>query len=129
MQILQRFSNVFRNKIAIGNRHEHLAKCTSPSELTSDLERQLYGMGMQEQSIVRHILNMAGYAVLVQEDTFATDKKNKPYYFEKGRKVRISEDPLTFDRQGDVRINILDESDHSLSMRLSDYIHDIYANR
>lgn len=129
MQILQGFSHIFRNKVSIGNRHARLPSRTSPSELTSDLERRLYGMGMQEQSIVKQIFAMAGDAVLIYQDTFAIDKKNQPYYLEKNKKVRLSENPLTFDRQGEVRINIIDESDNSLSMRLSDYIEDIYANR
>ena len=129
MQILQRFSDVFRHKLSIGTGHAHLPFRTSPRELTSDLERQLYGMGMREQSIVKQILTMAGDAVLIQQHTFAIDKKNHPCYLEKGKKVRISENPLIFDRQGDAHINILDETDKSLSMRLSDYIEDIYANR
>jgi len=129
MQILQGFSHIFRNKVSIGNRHARLPSRTSPRELTNDLERRLYGMDMQEQSIVKQIFAMAGDAVLIKQDTFATDKKNQPYYIEKNRKVRLSGNPLTFDRQGEVRINIIDESDNSLSMRLSDYIEDIYANR
>ena len=129
MQILQRFSHVFRNKLDIGNRRALSATRMPPRELTGDLERQLYGMDMHEQSIVRQVLAMPGEVVLVRQDTFSTDKKNNPCYLEKGRQVRISENPLTLDRQGDVRINILDECDKSLSMRLSDYIEDICANR
>ena len=128
MQILHRFSGVFRNKLAIDIRRTHSETRMSPRELTGEWERQLYSMGVQEQSILRHILKMAGDTVPVHGDTFATDKNNNSYYIEKGQKVRISEDPLTFERQGDARINIFDKSDNSLSMRLSDYIQDIYVN-
>jgi hypothetical protein len=125
MQIMHGISHIFRNKLSIGSRHTD-----SPhGELSSDLDRRLYGMGMREQSIVKQIFAMAGDDVFIQQDTFAIDEKNHPCYLETGRKVRLSKSPLTFDREGDVRINILDESDKFLSMRLSDYIEDIYANR
>jgi hypothetical protein len=128
MQTLQWFSRAFRKKVDIGNRCALSVARMSPSELTGDLERQLYGMSRNEQSIVKQVLTMPGEAVLVRQDTFAIDKKNKLCPLEKGRQVRISENPLTLDRQGDARINILDESDKPLSMRLSDYIEDICAN-
>jgi len=127
MQILQRFSHVFRIKLDHGYMRSLSATRMSPREFTGDLERRMYGMSIHEQSIVRQVLTMPGEAVLVRQDTFATDNTNKPCYLEKGRQVRIAENPLTFDRQGDARINIHDECDKSLSMRLSDYIEDIYA--
>ena len=128
MQILHRFSDVFRNKLAIGIRNARSETRITPRETTGEWDRQLYGMGLQEQSILRQILKMAGYTVHVKADTFATDKKNNAHYIEKGQKVRLSENPLTFDRQGEVRINIFDKSNNSLSMRLSDYIQDIHVN-
>lgn len=129
MEFMHRFTGAFRNKLIIGNRHAQLEGHMSSHDSRDDMERKLFGMDVQEQSIVRHVLTMIGDAVLVKEDTFATDKKNNPYYLEKGRKVRITDDPLTLDRQGNARINILDESNNVLSMRLTDYIQDIYADR
>ena len=129
MQILQRFSSVFRNRLPIGSRHTHVAIHVSTQESMADLERQLHTIGRQEQIIARQILTMAGSAVLVQSNTFATDDHNHPCLLEKGRKVKLSEYPLTLDRHGNARINMLDESDNPLSMRLSDYILDIYASR
>jgi hypothetical protein len=94
-----------------------------------DLERQLYGMSEQDQSVVRQVLAMAGDAALIEKDTFAIDRKNNPRYLRKGKKVRVSERPLTFDPLGETHVSILDESDNILSMRLSDFIHDIQAYR
>ena len=128
MQTLQWLSRTFRKKVDIGNRRALSVTRMSPSELTGGLERQLYGMSMHEQSIVKQVPAMSGETVIVRQNTFALDKKNNPCHLEEGRQVRISENPLTLDRQGDVRINILDESDKPLSMRLSDYIEDICAN-
>ena len=125
MQIMHGFTHIFRNKTSIGNRHTDSQPGTPPRELSSDIERRLYGMGIEEQSIVKQIFAMAGDDVLVQQDTFGIDRKNNPCYLEKGRTIWLSSNPLVFDRQGDVRINILDDSGKLLSMRLSDYIEDI----
>lgn len=127
MQILQRISRVFRNNIEVGNRRALAATGMSACEPTSDLKRKLYGMSFHEQAIVKQVLTMPGESVLVRQDTFATDKKKKLCCLEKGRRVKIAENPLTFDRQGDACINVYDECDKSLSMRLSDYIEDICA--
>jgi hypothetical protein len=129
MQLLQRFSHAFRDKLSFSKDRARSPISMSARELMVDLNRQLYSMRPQEQSVVGQILTMAGEPVLIEQDTFAIDKKNNPRYLGKGQKVRISKCPLTFDLWGDARINILDESDKPLSMRLSDYIQDIHANR
>jgi len=129
MQILQRFSHVLRNKLDFSNGRSPSKTRIPPHESTGDLERQIYGMGKHEQSIVRQVLSMPGEALIVRQDTFAIDKNNNPYYLEKGRQIRISENPLTFGQLGDALMNILDEGGKTLSIRLSDFIEDIYTNR
>jgi hypothetical protein len=115
------FSAVFRHKLAVGKWRKKIAS----RESVEGLERRLYNMGVQEQAIVKRILDMAGDMVRVQQDTFAIDNKNKPHYLDKEQQVRISKNPVTFDPAGNARIHIIDESNTHLCMRLSDYVQDI----
>jgi hypothetical protein len=128
MRFMQRLSHAFRNKPSISNSPAHLPTRMSPGDLMGDVNRLLYGMSAQDEAIARQILAMAGDAVLVEQDTFGIDRKNNPRYLRRGQEVKLSKNPLTFNLEGEARICILDESDNYLSMRLSDFIHDIHAN-
>jgi len=128
MRFMQRLSDVLRNQLSSRNSPTHLPTRMSPVELIGDVKRQLYNMSVQDESIARQILAMAGDTVLVEADTFGLDRKNSPRYLRRGQEVRISKNPLTFDGEGEARIRILDKSNNILSMRLSDFIHDIHVN-
>ena len=128
MRFMHRLSHAFRNKLSFRYSPTHLPTRMSPGDLMGDVKRQLYGMSVQDQSIAKQILTMAGDAVLVEQDTFGIDRKNNPRYLRSGQEVRISKNPLTLDGEGEVRIRILDKSDNIVFMRLSDFIHDIHAN-
>ena len=128
MRFMQRLSDVLRNQLSSRNSPTHLPTRMSPERLMGDVKRQMYGMSEQDESKARQILAMAGDAVLVEQDTFGIDRKNNPRYLRRGQEVRISKNPLTFDGEGEARIRILDKSNNILSMRLSDFIHDIHVN-
>jgi len=128
MRFMQRLSHAFRNKLSFRNSPAHFPTRMSPEKLMGDVKRQMYGMSVQDESKARQILAMAGDAVFVEQDTFGIDRKNNPRYLRRGQEVRISKNPLTLDLEGEARIRVLDESDNILSMRLSDFIHDIHAN-
>ncbi len=127
MRFVQRLSHAFRKTLALRKIPTLLQTRMPSGELTGSVKRQLYGMSAQDESIARQVLAMAGDAVLVEQDTFGIDRKNKPRYLRRGQEVTISKNPLTFDIEGEARIGILDESGNVLSMRLSDFVHDIHA--
>jgi hypothetical protein len=106
--------------------HTSVRKASGQS--TDELDRILYGMEMHEQRVVRQVISMAGEAVPVQNDTIGIGKNNTPRYLEKGTLIRISASPLLPDHQGVVHIKVFDERNQSLSLRLSDYIRDIYVD-
>jgi hypothetical protein len=85
-------------------------------------------MSAQDESIARQIVAKAGDTVLVDQDTFGIDRKHKIHYLRCGQEVKISKNPLTFNLEGEPRIRIIDKSGNNLSMRLSDFIHDIHAS-
>lgn len=122
MRFVQKLSHVFRNPL-------HLPKRTIPRNPTGDLERQMYGMPAHDELLLRQILAMAGDAMLVEHNSFGIDRKNSPHYLRRGQEVRVAKNPLTFDRQGEAHVSILDKSENILSMRLSDFVHDIQTNR
>jgi hypothetical protein len=129
MRFAQKLSHAFRNSLSFRIGHAHLPKRTLPRNLAGDLERPMYGMSAHDELLLRHILVMAGAAVLVEQDTFGIDRKNNPHYLLKGQEVKVAKNPLTFDPQGEAHVSILDESENILSMRLSDFVHDIQPNR
>lgn len=126
MQILTKFTKVFGNDPGIVRWLAHLSTRRTPAELDDELRRKLYGMNMREQAVVRQVISSAGQVVTVRRDTVATGKKSIPCYLKKGRQVKISTNPLRIDPAGDVQINVLDQRDKYLSIKLSDYIRDIY---
>ena len=127
MRFVERLSHAFRKKLALRN-IPALLQTRMPSGVSmAAAKRQLYGMTAQDQSVAKQILAMAGDAVLVELDTFGIDRANKPRYLRRGQEVTVSRTPLTFDPEGEARIRILDESGNVLSMRLSDFVHDIHA--
>lgn len=127
MRFMHRLSRALRNKLPFHHGPTYLPTRMSPGELMGDVKRKLYGMSVQDEAIARQILAMAGAVVLVEQDTFGIDRKNNPRYLRRGQEVRISKNPLTFDLEGETRIRILDASDNILSMRLTDFVHDIQA--
>ena len=129
MRFAQKLSHAFRNTLSFRIGHTHLPKRTSPRNSTADLKRQMYGMSAHDERLLRQILAMSGDAVLVEQDTFGIDRKNSPHYLRRGEEVKVATNPLTFDSQGEAHVSILDQSDNILSMRLSDFVHDIQANR
>jgi hypothetical protein len=128
MQIFPMLSKVFRIKSGIDRRAAYPATRTVSGKLVGDLERELYGMELHEQMLVRQIISMAGQVVPVRQDTIAFDKKNAPCYLQKGRRLKISENPFSFGSGGPMHVNVVDEKSKYLSIRLSDYIRDIYVN-
>ena len=85
-------------------------------------------MGMRERGAVRQILAMAGQVVSVRQDTVAVDKTRKPIFLGSGTQVKISEYPLTIDPQGEIHVNICNENNNKISIRVSDYMRDIYVS-
>ena len=83
-------------------------------------------MDVQQQLAVKRIISKAGQVVPVRQDTIAIGRKYKPCYLYQGKQVTISENPLSFDAQGNAHIIVIDESSNYLSIRLSDYLLDIY---
>jgi hypothetical protein len=128
MQILPSLSNVFKSKPGIARRFMHRSLRKASGESPDRLERILYGMAIHEQGVVMRLISMAGETVPVQNDTMGIRKNNTPCYLYEGTQIRISDSPLLIDHQGEVRINVFDENNKPLSLRLSDYILDIDAN-
>jgi hypothetical protein len=128
MRFVQRLSHAFRKTLALRNIPTLLQTRMPSGDLTGAAKRQLYDMSTQDEYIARQVLAMAGDVLVVEQDTFGIDRKNKPRYLRRGQEVTISRDPLTFDLKGEARIRILDEGGKALSMRLSDFAHDIHAN-
>ena len=89
----------------------------------------MYGMSVHDERLLRKILGMAGDAVLVEQDTFGIDRKNSPRYLRRGQEVKVAKNPLAFDSQGEAHVSIIAKSEIILSMRLSDFVHDIQVNR
>jgi hypothetical protein len=127
MKILTKFTKVFGNDPGIVRWLAHLSTRRTPAELDDELRRELYGMDMREQAVVRQVISSAGQVVTVRRDTVATGKKSIPCYLKKGGQVKISTNPLRIDPAGGVQINVLDQRDKYLSIKLSDYIRDIYS--
>jgi len=128
VQIIPALSKVFRRRPGIGHRTIHGSTSRTAGDFIDGLDRILYGMEMHEQFVVRKVLSMAGQTVPVQNDTVAIGKKMTPCYLQKGTQVKISENPLSFDQQAEILINVFDGSRQDLSIRLSDYIQDIYVD-
>lgn len=63
-----------------------------------------------------------------QKDTVAFDNKMPPCYLKKGTQLKLSENPLQFDQQSEILIIVSDASSKYLSIRLSDYIQDVYVS-
>ena len=63
-------------------------------------------MEMHQQFVVRKVHSLAGKTVPVQYDTVTIDKEMRPCHLTKGTQMKISENPLLFDQQGKVRINV-----------------------
>jgi hypothetical protein len=129
MQFANKLAHVLRKTHAFRIGHTLLPKPVPARNLTGDLERQMYGMSAHDELLLRQILAMAGDAVHVEQDTFGIDQKNNPHYLRRGQEVMVAKTPLTFDPQGEAHVSILDEDGIILSMRLSDFVHDIQANR
>ena len=129
MQFANKLSRVFRKTHSFRIGHTPLPKRMPARNLKVDLERQMYGMSAHDELLLRQILAMAGDAVHVEQDTFGIDRNNNPHYLRRGQEVMVAKNPLTFDPQGEAHISILDEGGIILSMRLSDFVHDIQANR
>ena len=125
MQIFPSLSKVLRSKSRIFHRKPHLVSTGSPDH---DLERELYGMDYHEQHVIRRIMAMAGQAVPVRVDTLAFDRKSAPRYLEKGRRLVLSDTPVSLVSPQDLRVNVFDEKNKYLSIRLSDYLRDIYED-
>jgi hypothetical protein len=128
MQILTKLTKVFGNDPGIVRWLARLSTRRTPAELADDLRRELYCMGRREQVAARQVISRAGQVVTVRQDTVATGKKSIPCYLKKGRQVKISTNPLRIDPAGDVQVNVLDLSDKYLTIKLSDYIRDIYVS-
>jgi hypothetical protein len=128
MHILTKFTNVFGNNPGIIRWLARVASRSTPAELANELRRELYGMGIREQAVARQVISRAGQVVTVRRDTVATGKKTIPCYLKKGSQVKISTNPLRIDPAGGVLVNVLDHSDKNLSIKLSDYIQDIYVS-
>ena len=129
MQILPRLSTFFKNQSRIGRVNVYPSTQTTSGDLRDEIERKLFGMDVQQQVVVKQIISMAGQAVPVKSDTIAIDRNHKPYYLGQGKQVKISENPLLFDTKGNAHIIVIDESDHDIFIKLSDYILDIYEAR
>jgi hypothetical protein len=129
MQILTKFTKVFGNDPGIVRWLARLSTRRTPAELADDLRRELYSMGRREQVAARQVISRAGQVVTVRRDTVATGKKSRPCYLKEGSQVKISTtSPLRIDPAGDVQVNVLDQSDKDLTIKLSDYIRDIYIS-
>jgi hypothetical protein len=129
MQILTKLTKVFGNDHGIVLRLAHLSTRRTPAELADALRRELYGMGRREQVAARQVISRAGQVVTVRQDTVATGKKSRPCYLKKGSQMKISTtSPLRIDPAGDAQVNVLDQSNKYLTIKLSDYIRDIYVS-
>jgi hypothetical protein len=128
MQTLTKFTKILGNAPGIVRRLAQLSTRRTSAGLADDLRRELYGMSMREQAVVRQVISMAGQVVTVRLDTIAFGKKSRPCYLEKGSQVKISKNPLRLEPEGGVQVIVLDQSNKYLSITLSDYIRDIYIN-
>jgi hypothetical protein len=129
MQIHTKLTNIFRNTPSLFRRFAYLSSRRDTAEFADNLRRELYGMDMREQSAVEQVISRAGQAATVREPTIAFGKKNTSSLLEKGSRVKISKQPLRLDKNGNVRVVILNQSNKYLFLRLSDYIAAIHASR
>ena len=121
MKILSRLSGVFRARRGGSAGEVGSPRQVVSDELMSELRRELYGMGLREQLAVKQLVLMAGEMVLVHHDTVAMTRRKTPVCLKKNQRVRISDDPLAFDPQGRIQVNLLGERGRKLSVSLSDF--------
>ena len=128
MQLHKTLTNIFRNTAVLIRRFAYLLTRKTTTALGGDLGRELYGMDMREQVVVRQVISMAGQFITVRWDTVGFNKQNKLCLLEKGNQLKISKNPFLIDQQGNVYIILLDQSYNYLAIKLSDYITDIYVS-
>jgi hypothetical protein len=128
MQLHKTLTTIFRNTAVLIRRLAYLLTRKTPAALGGDLGRELYGMDMREQVVVRQVISMAGQSVTVRWNTVGFNKQNKLCLLEKGNQLKISKNPFLIDQQGNVYVILLDQGYKYLAIKLSDYISDIYVS-
>jgi len=97
------------------------------SALRDYMKRELYGMGIREQDAVQEVLSMAGQVITVRRDTVAINKKLKPWLLQEGDRIRISKNPIIFDKQQNIYVALLDSDYNIFAIKLRDYLTDIHS--
>jgi hypothetical protein len=127
MQLLAKLTKALGHEPGIVHRLAHWSTRRNSAEPADALKRELYGMGVREQAVVKQVIAMTGQAVTIRKDTVAFGKKGRPCYLEQGSQVTISENPLRIDAETGVQVVVVDPGGKPLSIRMSDYIRDVYA--
>ena len=128
MQLLTKFTEIFRNTPGFVRSRSHLSCRRTFAELTNGLRRELYSLGKREQLVARQVISKAGQIVTVNRDTPVFGKKRIPRHLERGSLVKISENPLRFGPEGDVEVIVLGQSDKYLFIKIYDYIRGIHVD-
>ena len=128
MQFHKTLTTIFRNTAVLIRRFAYLLTRKTTAALGGDLGRELYGMDMREQVVVRQVIAMAGQSVTVRWNTVGINKQKKLCLLEKGNQLKISKNPFLIDLAGNVYVILLDQSYKYLAIKLSDYITDIYVS-
>jgi hypothetical protein len=127
MQILAKLTNIFLVEAGIVRRFFRSSSRNALVELAGDLKREMYGMDTYEQAVVNEVMVKTGQAVTIRRNTIAFGKNDKPCHLEKGSQVRIPGIPFRIDADRGLQIVVLDQNNRHVSMRLSDYMRDVYV--
>lgn len=129
MQFLARLTNIFSNETGITRRLFHSPPRDALEELVNDLRREMYGMDRQEEAVVKRLIANSGQRVTICRSTVAVAKKGKPCYLKEGSQVKIAKIPFQIDADRGVQVVVVDQYGNYMSLKLSDYIRDICADR
>jgi hypothetical protein len=129
MQIHTKLTSILRYTPDLIRKFAYTSSRGNTAELADNLRRELYGMNMREQSAVEQVMSRAGQAATVHDPTIAFGKKNTTTFLEKGSRVKISKHPLRLDKNGNVWVVLLNQSNKYLLLRLPDYIAAIHVSQ
>ena len=121
-------NDIFGFTAVLVRRLAYLLSRRKTAALDDYLKRELYGMGLHEQAVVRQVISMAGQLIAVRRDTVGISKKLRICLLQEGDQLRISKNPLLFDQKRTVYIALLDQAYRHVAIRLSDYITDIHVS-
>lgn len=120
-------TRVFGSAATLVRRLSYLLTRKNTSALRDYMKRELYGMGIREQDAVQEVLSMAGQVITVRRDTVAINKKLKPWLLQEGDRIRISKNPIIFDKQQNIYVALLDSDYNIFAIKLRDYLTDIHS--